>query len=479
MRRVFNRFSRPESPDLESGILTLSQTSSMNGVYGSSLASTFLRDAAGGADSVDVITIGDSNTGYSYLGAGGGGGGWTRAWLRNMNAFGIQTYASPLMPLMANSGVTLTTQTVREESGSFTTLAGYFSNVLAPYTGVQRGSTAGPADVTNMAVPATTFLPHALTGFDYCYVASGASVQTFSQPNGTYPGGAEPSPALPTWNQPGTALRYRVTHVQSSTSGGSLNLTAYRVTSGSYFSLATASASTYNASGYVRTASDMAFTMPSTSPASAIIFGWNYIGFATGPAHVLYDCVYKVTKGCAVNQLHYGSGQSSATISGVITGSTASSRTFLRTYFSEIVARQIVAGGSGRVIIWINSGVNSAVGGYSFVGYMDAMIATLTAEWSAAGFDSSKLAFVVSATHPLDGYSSASEALLAEDRQWLNSWAPANRNVTALDLQQCLSGPQLTAAGYYTGAGVGEVHLTQDGYNAVMSIAMQKLLSKP
>jgi hypothetical protein len=37
----------------------------------------------------------------------------------------------------------------------------------------------------------------------------------------------------------------------------------------------------------------------------------------------------------------------------------------------------------------------------------------------------------------------------------------------------------LTAAGYYTGAGVGEVHLTQDGYNAVMSIAMQKLLSKP
>jgi hypothetical protein len=479
MRRSFNRFSRPDSADLASGLLSLNQPDSMNGVYGSSAATNFLRDAAGGADSVDVITIGDSNTGYSYLGAGGGGGGWTRAWLRNMNAFGIQTYSSPLMPLMANSGVTLTTQTVRDEDGTISTIAGYFSNVSAPYTNVQRGSTAGPADVTNMAVPATTFLPHALTGFDYCYVASGVSVQTFSQLNGTYPGGAAPSPALPTWNQPGTALRYRVTHVQSSTSGGSLNLTAYRVTSGSYFALATTNASTYNAAGYVRTASDMPFTMPSTSPASAIIFGWNYIGFATGPAHVLYDCVYKVTKGCAVNQLHYGSGQSSATISGVITGSTASNRTFLRTYFSEIVARQVAAGGSGRVIISINSGINSAVGGYTFVGYMDAMISTLTAEWSAAGFDSSKLAFVVSATHPLDGYSSATEALLAEDRQWLNSWAPANRNVTALDLSQCLSGPQLTAAGYYTGTGVGESHLTQAGYNAVMSIAMQKLLSKP
>jgi len=479
MRRSFNRFSRPDSADLASGLLSLNQPDSMNGVYGSSAATNFLRDAAGGADSVDVITIGDSNTGYSNAGFGGGGGGWTRAWLRNMNAYGIQTYASPLMPLMANSGVTLTTQTVRDEDGTISTIAGYFSNVLAPYTNVQRGSTAGPADVTNMAVPATTFLPHALTGFDYCYVASGVSVQTFSQLNGTYPGGAAPSPALPTWNQPGTALRYRVTHVQSSTSGGSLNLTAYRVTSGSYFALATTNASTYNAAGYVRTASDMPFTMPSTSPASAIIFGWNYIGFATGPAHVLYDCVYKVTKGCAVNQLHYGSGQSSATISGVITGSTASNRTFLRTYFSEIVARQVAAGGSGRVIIWINSGINSAVGGYTFVGYMDAMISTLTAEWSAAGFDSSKLAFVVSATHPLDGYSSATEALLAEDRQWLNSWAPANRNVTALDLSQCLSGAAMTAAGYYTGTGVGEAHLTQAGYNAVMSIAVQKLLSKP
>jgi hypothetical protein len=479
MRRVFNRFSRPESPDLESGLLSLSQPASLNGVYGSSLASTFLRDAVGGADSVDVITIGDSNTGYSNAGFGGGGGGWTRAWLRNMNAYGIQTYASPLMPLMANSGVTLTTQTVRDEDGTISTIAGYFSNVTAPYTNVQRGSTAGPADVTNMAVPATTFLPHALTGFDYCYVASGVSVQTFSQLNGTYPGGAAPSPALPTWNQPGTALRYRVTHVQSSTSGGSLNLTAYRVTSGSYFALATTNASTYNAAGYVRTASDMPFTMPSTSPASAIIFGWNYIGFATGPAHVLYDCVYKVTKGCAVNQLHYGSGQSTATIAGVITGSTASSRTFLRTYFSEIVSRQVAAGGSGRVVIFINCGINSAVNGYTFVGHIDAMVSTLASEWAAAGLDPNKLAFVASVTHPLDGYSSATEASMAEDRQWLNSWAPANRNVTALDLSQCLSGPQLTAAGYYTGTGVGESHLTQAGYNAVMSIAMQKLLSKP
>ena len=466
MRTDLARTSRPSSASTVRRLLTFSQDGNATGIYGGKVASSFLRDAVSGGDSVDVITIGDSNTGYSQGGFGGGGGGWTRGWLRAMNDAGIQTYSSPQMPIMAGSGVTASVQNVREDDGTtITTTAGYFGNVLAPYGSVARGSASGPAAVTTMLVPGSTFLPYSLSNFDYAYIPSGSSAQTFGQLNGTYPGGSAPNPALPSWNSPGQNLKYRVVYVASSTAGGSINPTIYRVTGGSYVSLATKSQTTYNASGNILSETDLDFTMPTTSPASAIIFGWNYIGFGYGPCQIAFDSVYKVTRGCAVNQLHYGSGQSVATISSVISGATTGGSTFLRSYLTSIIRRQQSAGGSGKVIIWINYGINSPTTGPLFVSGTASAISTISSEWSAMGGNPNNIAFVCSATHPLDAdYGGTTEASLAENRTYLNAYASGLRNVTAVDFSALINASQMTSSGYYSGAGANEAHLSQAGY---------------
>lgn len=479
MRTDLSRFSRPSSPSTLRRLLTFSQDGNAPGINGSKLAASFLRDAAASGNSVDIVTIGDSNTGYSQGGFGGGGGGWTRGWLRSMNDAGIQTYSSSMTPVMNNSGPTIAGEVVREDDGlTVTTLAGFFSNIQAPYTNVLRGSVSGPAAVTTMVVPATTFIPFGSTGWDYAYIAPSTSAQTFGQPNATYPGGLAPSPSLPTWCQPGTSVIYRTVYVTSTTAGGSFNSTVYRVTGGSYIAHATQNQSTFSASGPQLAVNDLAFTMPVTTPASALIFGWNYIGFGTGPCQISMDCVYKAVRGCAVNQLHYGSGQSTSTISGVVTGATAGSRKFLQNYFISIRNRQIAAGGSGRVIVWINSGINAPVSGAVFVSSISSMIATLRTEWAATGANVNDLAFVCSATHPLDtDYGGTTEATLHENRACLNTFAAGSRDVTAVDLSALISASQMTSAGYYAGAGANEAHLSQAGYYELSRRMMANLIA--
>jgi hypothetical protein len=70
----------------------LDDTSSL-GLYGSSRASTFLKDVLAGTDSLDIITVGDSNAlqpaGYGYH----------VAWHRALGMYaGAQMYATPLLP---------------------------------------------------------------------------------------------------------------------------------------------------------------------------------------------------------------------------------------------------------------------------------------------------------------------------------------------------------------------------------------------
>jgi len=439
-----------------------------SGFYGSPTAGRFVSDAISGADSLDIITIGDSNAGYSYGGFGGGGGGWTRGLLRGLNAAGAPTYGSPLMPIMSST-TTTTTGVVKEDDGTtITTLAGYFSNVIAPTGTLLRGSVSGPAEVTRIAVPATTFIPYGVTQFNYGWVAASTTFQTFSQLNATYPGGAEPSPALPSWNQPGTNLIYRVTHARTSTSGGSINPTIYKVTSGTYTALATTSSSTYNASGTNIQNKDLAFTMPSTSPGSALVFGWSYIGIATGPAGVLFDSVYKAAKGVSVHNLHYGSGQTSTTIANVVYGSTGTDGTFLENYFTQIVSRQVAAGGSGRVAVWFNAGINGGGdSGSTWTTNAGTIIAKMQQAWSNAGYAAQNLVFVCSVTHPLDtDYGGSTESNLAGSRTAANLWAKTYSNTTVVDLSQLYTAAQMTSAGYYSGTTTNEAHLSQAGYYA-------------
>ena len=450
------------------------------GIYGSTLASSFFKDAVNGADSLDVVTIGDSNSGYSY-GGFGGGGGWTRGMLRGLNNAGAPTYGSGMAPIM-HTGVTTSTQIVKEDDGStITTIAGYAKNTEAANGNLLRGGASGPAAITAIAVPATTLRPYGLTNFDYGWVAASTTYQSFGQLNFTYPGGAAPSPALPAWCAVGTAVKYRMVYSRTATSGGTINPTVYKVTGGTYTSLATQAVTTYNAAGTDIQASDLSFTMPTTTPASAIIVGWAYIGVTTGPAGALLDSIYKVAKGISVHNLHYGSGQTSTVIATAVNGCNAS-KTFLENYFKQIVDRQIAAGGTGRVIVQINCGVNDSGSPASstITNSFTAMINTLQTAWAAAGYTSKNLGFLCSVSHPLNtdyGDEGVREATLAAYRTASNAWANTLENVTVVDLSQIYTAAQMTSGGYYAGAASAEAHLSQAGYYAFSNQITSKILA--
>lgn len=451
------------------------------GFYGSPTAGHFVLDAIAGTDSLDVITIGDSNAGFSKNGGGLGGGGWTRGLLRGLNAAGAPTYGSPMVPIMNSITSTGGIQKLLDDDSTEKTLVGYFQNVEGPSGDLKRGSTNGPTGLSNLVVPSSALLPFGGQGFNYAWVQANQSHRSFSQLNGTFPGGAEPNPALPTWNQPGTALRYRVTYARTNTSGGSINPTVYRVTSGSYVSLATASASTYYASGIDLQNVDVPFTMPTTTPASALVFGWAYIGYAYGPAGAVYDSVYKIAKGVAVHNMHYGSNQTSTTISDIIFQANGANGFFLENYLTQIYTRQVAAGGSGRVIVWFNAGINGGGdNGATWTASAAGIITTLRNAWISAGLDGDNLAFVCSVTHPLDtDYGGSTEANMAGARTVANGWASTYSNVTVVDLSQIYTAAQMTASGYYAGAGStppnSEAHLSQAGYFAFGQQIVNKL----
>jgi hypothetical protein len=265
-----------------------------------------------------------------------------------------------------------------------------------------------------------------------------------------------------TWN---TALRYHVVFARTTTSGGSINPTVYSVISTVYTSIGTKSISTYSSAGTAILSDYVPFTMPASG---GIVFGWAYIGIATGPAGVLYDSIYKVAKGVSVSNLHYGGGQTINTISSVISGANGGGRFFLDNYFKSIVDRQIAAGGSGRVVVWINGAVNGDTSAQWTAG-MSNMIAALQSAWVRAGYSLGNLGFLVSVSHALDtDYGGTTEATMQDIRNDAQQWVRTAPNTTLVTLPTFYTAAQSTANGYFMAAGnanpLGEAHLSQSGY---------------
>jgi hypothetical protein len=468
--------------------LTAAGDSNVAGVIGSNLASIFIRDAVIGADSLDIITIGDSNAGYNNLGDAGGGGGWTRGLLRGLTNAGASIYGSHLHPTVSATLPDGTGYT-QEDNGSITSLSGFRSGVTSPGTNnVLRGSAqSGISTLINALTPVDSFaglpnqgtqdtglMPYGKRVTDFAWVAAATTSQSFNNLFGTNPFGATPSPTF-SWCASNTQMRYRVTYGRTSTSGGSIVPSVYSVPG--YSLITSKSMSTFNAGGQDIVVDEVLFTMPSNG--NGVQLGWNYIGTATGPAAVAFESVYKAAKGVAAHNLHYGSGWTTAQIATVVNGQVGSGRTFLQTYFKQIVSRQISAGGSGRVLIWINSGINGGGDtGTTWTTNVSSMINTLRSEWQNAGYNTDNLVFVCSLTHPLNAFPSAPTiSNLSSSRLTANNWASAQTNTAIVDLSQLFTPAQMTSNNYYYGTGNDEAHLKQAGYFALGSAIVNRLLA--
>ena len=179
--------------------------------------------------------------------------------------------------------------------------------------------------------------------------------------------------------------------------------------------------------------------------------------------------------------MHYGSGETSTTIATAISGCNAS-KTFLENYFKQIVDRQIAAGGTGRVLVKINCGLNDSGSPASstITTNLASMVSALKTAWAAAGYTSKNLGFLCSVSHPLNtdyGDGGTREATLAAYRTAANTWASSVENVTVVDLSPVYTEAQMTSNGYYAGAASAEAHLTQAGYYAFGQQIVSKILA--
>jgi hypothetical protein len=447
---------------------------------GSSRGPRFIRDATQGLDCVDIVTIGDSNSIYAQ-GAGGTNGvatcGWTSAWVRAFHQLGAQMFASPLFPTLAGAGSGVTgTAAIAGVFAQYPTYAGSpLSNTGdtgGPTLALSGQSGAVPDALRPFCIPDTTIRPFGLVGWDAAYLPdSSADYRDFSQyvgHNGA--GGLVTSGADKTFIQAGGAYAHRIFHVKlTPNSADGFMVLRVRNTTTAAELLTSANVTTHAASyQFATTASSWTATLAGNEN---IRGGWGYLTVAAGPCMPIFESWERpATKGFAVQNLHGHAGATSTTIASDVSTSFLLGSNWLPTYLSALNARQVACGGSGRILVHLNFGVNG--GGDDFATWKASCESIMTAfrlAMTAAGLSLTNLAFVLEVTHDLDQYAvGTTKEDLVGARAGATSWAAAGHgDATVCNLAQLVPGKAMTAGGMYSAAGAAnEIHLTDAGYLA-------------
>jgi len=468
------------------------------GVYGGSVATSFLRDLVAGVDSLDIMCIGDSNIGF-------GSYGYAHGFNRVLNySYGIPWYATPLLAGSCSDGPTNASGTDLQpgillrwcgnaqagSTGTVRTLVEASVSSSPVYTYAQNLKTALGFDTTNYSTASTRRLPIFQRNFgwygayvDDAVTYTSAANNNLIQMNNTHPMNYGSGTG-------GTALAYRTVIGTFNGGSGQFKLRAANnstlanlATSSSYISTNTGSDGYANASQI--SALQLNFISPSTTPTTLICSwdGMNSGNSVTGPFACLYHSIIRQSgKGFASNTFLYGSGRSPTTIADSIEYCDKLVDAFIK----ELRDRQIAAGGSGRVLVFVNMGINSSTNdnGAAYIAAANRIISRISSRWTLTGGSAANLAFVFTATHPTTA--GGSESTWAANRvgiaAGINAWATSNAqsNVTVVDIAQNYTAIRLSTETLYDSA--GEAHLEDavsqvNGYDAVAGDIMAALLS--
>jgi hypothetical protein len=170
-------------------------------------------------------------------------------------------------------------------------------------------------------------------------------------------------------------------------------------------------------------------------------------------------------------------------------GSANNKRTIIN-MLSEFYNRQKAAGGSGRVCICINGGVNPDNGATNqdiitnTETYIKNIVSTIQTEWTTANLPSDKLTFLVFNTwtgEPSSTWSTILPTIVTDLKLYANN---RNNNITYVDMLTFAGTYDgLTAAGYYdkTSSQPGTAHLSNGltgGYHYVSNNIFTALLKQ-
>jgi len=446
------------------------------GIVGSLTITQWLQDARVGSDSLDFAWIGDSNVAKVLVS--------NQPWLPNgfVDNFvwagissGMRMYGSPVAP----AGGPFTANSTSQNA------AGYYVTpqngiVTSSGKGWTSGVLGGPSGFANeFGVSLGNFSPlggnAGISDFGragYAWVGSGATA--IGNGNNWYIGNTGGITGLDTQNN----LWFRMVAGTTGNTAGVVS-TWYDYISG-------------NKLKYINVGITGGFTAygitlePATMGNTALNFYFSGLDFSgyrvTGPVAIAMTSLYNPVKGIASSTLHECAGQSLGEMwrSISLAGISANNNSVVN-YLKEYYNRQRVAGGSGRVCVAIEGGVNFDNGtsladkGTNGANYIQSMISFVTSEWSRAGLPSDKLTFLVFNTWEQDAASDWNTIYPVISNAMTNYAKNQTSNVTYVNVYN-FGGTYdgLTAGGYYNTGETG--HLSANGYKVLSKNIMDSLL---
>jgi hypothetical protein len=181
-----------------------------------------------------------------------------------------------------------------------------------------------------------------------------------------------------------------------------------------------------------------------------------------------------VKKGVSVSAICWYGG---ATMTDISDGCVDVGDGTLATWLREARTRQIAAGGSGRVVVLLHGGANTDTGEpESWTTAATSMKTRFEAAWSALGFPTSDLGFLMMPSAPR-----ANPDDLTAIRSLVATTYNDSSNCLTVNLNTAASADRLVSLAYYDngsggGDGIPDVHLAPTGYENVSQLALMRIL---
>lgn len=419
-------------------------------------AKSFITASIAGTDSVDILVSGDSNTNY-------GGWGWCDGLNYALQQAGSADYATPILPVFSRENANF--YGVASKFDSFSYINDSEAVVNGTGTGslggtLVKGTSANSSSLyTMLSRSAGTMRPNA-SPFNYGYIASGNWADFIG---GIYMFDSVGT-ALP-WV--GSALAYRVVHAVGPSMGtfklvSKLNVPPYTMP-------ATASINC-NAGEYAWTTSTL--SLSANSGRTGVQWKFSYAESSpdnlTGPVALALQSVSRSVKGHCVQCMdHYG-GATTTQVANNAAGATS----VISAYMKEARLRQIASGGSGRVVVMFQGGVNGS-GSSTYAADCSSYMETCRTCWTKLGYPESDLGFI-----GLTSHQNNSPDTLTAIRTSAATLASTYSMVNGADLATYAA--LLTGSGgtsYFQNATTERQHLTEAGYKYICGNLVSTLIA--
>jgi hypothetical protein len=187
----------------------------------------------------------------------------------------------------------------------------------------------------------------------------------------------------------------------------------------------------------------------------------------------LYSVYRQSTIGTASSIMEFRGG---ATLTDLATDISQAESGFVKTLLEQARLRQIAAGGTGRVLICIQGGVNSVDWSPSTpanaITAVESIKTSIRSAWASLGYPSSDLLFLFMVSHPVD----AGDASLTVLRTYAESYYAGSSDTLFVNLNTIAPYNVILANNWYDSVGNSHLEEAARGYEAISSRIVSNIL---